>query len=41
MSAEEARELLDSAKSSEHPSLPLLAGPRDPNTAPDKPVKNW
>jgi Ca-activated chloride channel family protein len=42
MSAEEARELLDSAKSSEHSSLPpLAAGPRDPNSAPDKPVKNW
>ena len=40
MSAEEARELLDSAKSDEHHSLAVPAGPRDPNQ-PDKPFKNW
>ena len=41
MSAEEARELLDSAKSDEHHALAVPAGPRDPNQAPDKPFKNW
>jgi hypothetical protein len=41
MSAEEARELLDSAKSDEHHSLAVPSGPRDPNSAPDKPFKNW
>jgi Ca-activated chloride channel family protein len=41
MSAEEARELLDSAKSDEHPSLLVPTGPRDPNQAPEKAVKNW
>jgi Ca-activated chloride channel family protein len=40
MSAEEARELLDSAKSDEHHSLAVPAGPRDPND-PDKAFKNW
>ena len=40
MSAEEARELLDSAKSDEHHSLGVPSGPRDPN-APDKAFKNW
>jgi len=40
MSAEEARGLLDSAKSDEHHSLPTPAGPRDPRN-PDKPYKNW
>jgi Ca-activated chloride channel homolog len=39
MSAEEARELLDSAKSDEHHSLPVPSGPRDPN--PEKSFKNW
>ena len=41
MSAEEARELLDSAKSDEHHSLAVPAGPRDPDLPPDKPFKNW
>ena len=41
MSAEEARELLDSAKSDERHSLAVPAGPRDPNLPPDKPFKNW
>lgn len=40
MTPQEARELLDSAKSEEHPSLPVPTGPRDPNQ-PDKPFKNW
>ena len=40
MSAEEARELLDSAKSDEHHSLLVPTDPRDPNQ-PDKVVKNW
>ncbi len=40
MSTEEARQLLDSAKSDEHHSLPAPAGPRDPQN-PDKPYKNW
>jgi len=41
MSADEARELLDSAKSDEHHSLLVPSGPRDPDQAPDKPFKNW
>jgi Ca-activated chloride channel homolog len=41
MTAEEARELLDSARSDEHQSLLVPSGPRDPNQAPDKPFKNW
>jgi hypothetical protein len=41
MSAEEARELLDSEKSDEHHSLLVPSGPRDPDTTPDKPFKNW
>jgi Ca-activated chloride channel homolog len=41
MSVAEARELLDSAKSDEHHSLPVPAGPRAPDSAPDKPFKNW
>jgi Ca-activated chloride channel family protein len=41
MSAEEARELLDSAKSDEHHSLAAPSGPRDPEQAPDKAFKNW
>ena len=41
MTPEEARELLDSAKSEEHQSLAVPAGPRDPNQPPDKPLKNW
>jgi Ca-activated chloride channel family protein len=40
MSVAEARELLDSAKSDEHHSLPVPAGPRPPASAPDK-AKNW
>ena len=39
MSPEEARELLDSAKSDEHHSTLAPSGPRDPD--PDKPLKNW
>ncbi len=39
MSAEDARELLDSARSEERHSLPVPAGPRDPT--PEKPFKNW
>ena len=41
MSVEEARELLDSAKSDEHHSLGVPSGPRDPNDAPEKAFKNW
>ncbi len=40
MSAQEARDLLDSAKSDEHRSLAAPAGPRNPND-PEKPFKNW
>jgi hypothetical protein len=40
MSAEEARGLLDSAKSDEHRSLPVPVDSRDPQN-PDKPYKNW
>jgi Ca-activated chloride channel homolog len=41
MSAEEARELLDSAKSDEHPSLLVPSGPRNPDPGLDKAFKNW
>jgi Ca-activated chloride channel homolog len=41
MSAEEARELLDSEKSDEHHSLAAPVGPRNPDQAPDKAFKNW
>jgi Ca-activated chloride channel homolog len=41
MSPAEARALLDSAKSDEHPSLMAPAGPRAPDSNPDKPIKNW
>jgi hypothetical protein len=41
MSLAEARELLDSAKSDEHHSLPVPSGPRAPDSAPDKALKNW
>jgi Ca-activated chloride channel family protein len=41
MSVAEARELLDSAKSDEHHSLAVPAGPRDPDQPPDKAFKNW
>jgi hypothetical protein len=41
MSAEEARELLDSAKSDEHHSLFVPSGPRSPDQAQDKVLKNW
>jgi len=40
MSLEEARELLDSAKSDEHHTLGVPSGPRDPDN-PDKPFKDW
>ena len=41
MSAEEARELLDSAKSDEHQSLLAPSGARNPDQTPDEPLKNW
>jgi hypothetical protein len=41
MSAAEARDLLDSAKSDEHQSLLVPSGPRTPDSTPDKPIKNW
>jgi tetratricopeptide (TPR) repeat protein len=41
MSAEEARELLDSEKSDEHHSLAAPSVPRNPDQAPDKAFKNW
>jgi Ca-activated chloride channel family protein len=41
MSAEEARELLDSEKSDEHRSLGVPLIPRNPDQAPDKAFKNW
>ena len=41
MSAEEARELLDSAKSDEQHSLAVPAGTRNPDHPPDKVFKNW
>lgn len=41
MSVEEARELLDSAKSEERRSLGVPSGPRDPDHGPDKPFKDW
>jgi Ca-activated chloride channel family protein len=41
MSPEEARELLDSAKSDEHHSLLVPNGPRDPNQVPEKAIRNW
>lgn len=41
MSAEEARELLDSAKSDEHHSLLVPEDPHSPNQAPENALKNW
>jgi hypothetical protein len=41
MSAEEARELLDSEKSDEHQSLAVPVGPRNPDQPPDKAIRNW
>jgi hypothetical protein len=41
MSREEADALLNSAKSDEHHSLLVPAGPRPPDLSPDKPFKNW
>jgi hypothetical protein len=41
MSPDEARELLDSAKSDERHSLLVPPGTQDPNQPPDKPFKNW
>jgi len=41
MSAAEARELLDSAKSDERRSLLVPSGPRNPDSTPDKAFKNW
>jgi hypothetical protein len=40
MSVEDARELLDSAKSDEHHALLVPAGPRNPDE-PEKAFKNW
>jgi Ca-activated chloride channel family protein len=41
MSAEEARELLDSQKGEERHTLGLPLARRAPDTPPDKPVKDW
>ena len=41
MSAEEARELLDSEKSDEHHSPAAPLAPRSPDQTPDKAFKNW
>jgi hypothetical protein len=41
MSVDEAKELLDSAKSDEHHSILMPAGPRAPDSQPDKDFKNW
>jgi hypothetical protein len=41
MSQEEARELLDSAKSDEHHFLGAPLDRRDQDNTPDKPYKNW
>jgi hypothetical protein len=41
MSVEDARELLDYAKSDEHRSLAVPSGPRNPDNSPDKTFKNW
>jgi len=41
MSAEDARELLDSEKSDEHPTLAVPSGLRNPDQAPEKPFRNW
>ena len=41
MSAEEARELLDSEKSDEHNSPAVPLSPRNPEQLPDKAFKNW
>jgi hypothetical protein len=41
MSAADARDLLDSAKSDEHQSLLVPTGPRAPDSTPDKPFRNW
>ena len=41
MTEEEARELLDSEKSDEHPSLAVPAGPRNPQQPPDTAIKDW
>ncbi|HEV7614082.1 MAG TPA: VWA domain-containing protein [Steroidobacteraceae bacterium] len=41
MSAEEARELLDSQKGEERHALGMPVARRDPDAPPDKPVKDW
>jgi hypothetical protein len=41
MTPDEARELLDSAKSDEHQTLGVPADAHDPDNPPDKPFKNW
>jgi len=41
MSAEEASQLLDSARSDERHSLFVPSGPRDPDPARDKAFKDW
>jgi hypothetical protein len=41
MSAEEARELLDSQKGEERHALGLPVARGQPDAPPDKPVKDW
>jgi Ca-activated chloride channel family protein len=41
MSAEEARELLDSQKGEEHRAIGLPMARREPNTPPEQPARDW
>jgi hypothetical protein len=41
MSAEEARQLLDSQKGDERHALGLPVAHRTPDAPPDKPVRDW
>jgi len=41
MSREEARQLLDSQKSEERHAQGLPVALRQPDTPPDKPIKDW
>jgi hypothetical protein len=41
MSAEEARELLDSQKGEERHALGLPVARKTPDAPPDKPVRDW
>ena len=41
MSAEEARELLDSQKGEERHALGLPVARKTPDAQPDKPVRDW